>query len=437
MDHARWASAAWHTPAPAGGEGMLEGCDLRSIASRRLRDCLRGRFAPEELTHPGVVARIAQDLRVAFGNDALDALVEHDYPVRHGVNTGELVGHDDKRDVQALCEAQDEQIELGRGNRVESGRRLVQKQDRRIEGHGARDRCALLHAATDLGGHVATECVEADQLELHLGNEIDGIVVERRVFLERQADVFQQRHRAKQRTALVCDADFLEDRAARVALRGDDIVAVDVDRSGHRFVEPDHVLHERALATARAAEDDEYLTPVDGEVDVAHQHVAVVAGGKMLDADDRIGGHGGWRSDVEQIVDERVNAVDDDQQNDPRDDRARCGNADGAGAGLRLQAAQAADAGDQDREHRRLGQPCEEVLDVDQAVDLVQESADRNIETDHGQRAAEDADQVGEDAQQGHHQQGGDDARDDKEADRVEPHGGQRVELLVDLHGAD
>src|SRR6202163_2034769 len=148
-------------------------------------------------------------------------------------------------------------------------------------------------------------------------------------------------------------------------------------------------------------------------------------------------GMGFGASDIEQIVDERVYAVDDDQQNDRRDDRARCGNADGAGAGLRLQAAQAADAGDQDREHRRLGEPREQVLDVDQTVDLVQESADRNIEADHGQRAAEDADQVGEDAQQRHHQQGSDDAGDDKEADRIEAHGGQRVELFVDLHGSD
>src|SRR5438132_1697086 len=44
-------------------------------------------------------------------------------------------------------------------------------------------------------------------------------------------------------------------------------------------------------------------------------------------------------SDIEQIVDEGVYAVDDDQQNDRRDDRARGGNADGAGAGLRLEAA--------------------------------------------------------------------------------------------------
>src|SRR5580704_15875793 len=46
---------------------------------------------------------------------------------------------------------------------------------------------------------------------------------------------------------------------------------------------------------------------------------------------------------VEQIVDERKDAVDDDQQDNARDDCPRCGNAGGAGAILRLQPAKAAD----------------------------------------------------------------------------------------------
>ena len=45
--------------------------------------------------------------------------------------------------------------------------------------------------------------------------------------------------------------------------------------------------------------------------------------------------------------------------------------ADGRGAGRRLQAAQAADAGDQDREDERLDQARHEVREVDDALDLV------------------------------------------------------------------
>src|SRR5438105_14297028 len=57
-----------------------------AIASCRFRNRVGRRFAPEELAHPRIVAGVAQDLRVAFGNDALDALVEHDDPVGHGVD---------------------------------------------------------------------------------------------------------------------------------------------------------------------------------------------------------------------------------------------------------------------------------------------------------------------------------------------------------------
>src|SRR6266567_7419205 len=142
-------------------------------------------------------------------------------------------------------------------------------------------------------------------------------------------------------------------------------------------------------------------------------------------------------SNVEQIVDEGVNPIDDYEQNDARDYFARRGNADGAGAGFRLQAAQAADARDEYRENGRLGESRHEVLDVDQAVDLVQEGGDRNIEGEHGQRAAEDADDVGEHGKQRDHQQRGENTRDHQEAHRIETHGRQRVELLVYFHGSD
>src|SRR6476469_3884542 len=113
----------------------------------------------------------------------------------------------------------------------------------------------------------------------------------------------------------------------------------------------------------------------------------------------------GSRSNVEQIVDERVAAVDDNQQDDAGDHGSRCGYADGAGAGLRLQAAQAADTGDKDREYRRLCQSGQQVLHIDQAIDFVQETDDRDVEGDHRQRAPEDAYQVGEKRKQRHHQQ--------------------------------
>ena len=52
-------------------------------------------------------------------------------------------------------------------------------------------------------------------------------------------------------------------------------------------------------------------------------------------------------------------------------------------------------------------------------------------------RAAEDADEVGVQAEQRHHQAQGDGARQDQELHRVDAHGGERVDLLGHLHGAE
>src|ERR1022692_5066096 len=86
----------WHMPTRR--ETTRDGRDMHPISSRGLRCGFGSRFAPKELTHPRVVAGVAQDLGVSFGDDALDTLVEHDHSVRHGVNARELVGHDDERD---------------------------------------------------------------------------------------------------------------------------------------------------------------------------------------------------------------------------------------------------------------------------------------------------------------------------------------------------
>ena len=77
-------------------------------------------------------------------------------------------------------------------------------------------------------------------------------------------------------------------RSSIAVVGGDDVVAVDVDVPGDRRIEPDHVLHQRALAAARAAEDAEHLAAAHLEVDVLEDGHAVVAGVHVLDADDDV-----------------------------------------------------------------------------------------------------------------------------------------------------
>src|SRR6188768_27200 len=72
-------------------------------------------------------------------------------------------------------------------------------------------------------------------------------------------------------------------------------------------------------------------------------------------------------SDVQNEIDDREQAVDDDEQDDARNHGPRRRVADGRRAGGRLQAAQASDAGDEDCEDERLYEPCHEVAEVDDA----------------------------------------------------------------------
>ena len=56
-----------------------------------------------------------------------------------------------------------------------------------------------------------------------------------------------------------------------------------------RLVEADHVLQQRALAAARAAEDDEHLAAPHVEGHVLEQRDVAVADGEVAHADDRLG----------------------------------------------------------------------------------------------------------------------------------------------------
>src|SRR5438094_5209362 len=88
-----------------------------------------------------------------------------------------------------------------------------------------------------------------------------------------------------------------------------------------------------------------------------------------------------WGSSyIQEEIDDGEDAVNNNEQDDARNDRPRCGIAHSGSAGRRLQAAQAADAGDQDREHERFDETGHEVREVDDALDLVNERHERNRE---------------------------------------------------------
>ena len=105
---------------------------------------------------------------------------------------GELVSHDDDGDAEVAAERDDEFVELDRGDRVESGGRLVEEQQIGLEHHGARNAGALLHAARDLAGQMVGERPEADEIELRLNEIPHGRAAYRRPPGQREREVLGQ-----------------------------------------------------------------------------------------------------------------------------------------------------------------------------------------------------------------------------------------------------
>jgi hypothetical protein len=111
------------------------------------------------------------------------------------------------------------------------------------------------------------------------------------VFLERKANVFEQRHRAEQRAVLIHDPELAQDFEPRFALGIPDIVAVEQYSSRKRPIKADHVLQERAFSASRSAQDRKDLAAMHDEIDILHEDLFAKAGVEALDADNRFAAH--------------------------------------------------------------------------------------------------------------------------------------------------
>ncbi len=184
--------------------------------------------------------------------------------------------HDHEGNPQVPRQVQDQLIELGRGNRIEAGRGLVQEQDLGVQRQRPGDGRPLAHAPAELGGHLVRGFLQAHGFELRLSNHLNRLFGQVRELLQDQRDVRPHRQRAEQGAALIGHADLLEHVEPVLALGGDNVDSIDQDRAAQRLLQTDHLLEQGGLAGARAAQNGEDLTRIDIEVDVAQDdHVAV------------------------------------------------------------------------------------------------------------------------------------------------------------------
>src|SRR4029434_5295665 len=98
--------------------------------------------------------------------------------------------------TEAAIQSQDQVVELDGADGVQASRRLVEEQQRRIEGERSRDAGAFLHPAGELGGKMILEALEAHEAELRTHHDVDRWRVEGAPLAQRQGDVLRARHRA-------------------------------------------------------------------------------------------------------------------------------------------------------------------------------------------------------------------------------------------------
>ena len=180
----------------------------REPVGRRL--AVRGRAFVRET---GVLAddRVAEEFLARANRDESTVVQQRD-PVANVQRALHRVRDHEHGHAEAAFQKQNELVEPGSDNRIESGRGLVEHEDVGIEGHGPGDRRALLHPARQLVRKEVALVRQTDGLELHPHHERDDRIGQLRQLLERQCHVLGDGHRTEQSRPLKGDADASANR---------------------------------------------------------------------------------------------------------------------------------------------------------------------------------------------------------------------------------
>ena len=85
--------------------------------------------ACQKVGYPRILAMREQLPRRSAGDLAVRCCVEEYASVADGEDAGELVRHHDHRRSEAGAQIEDQLVETARGDRVQAGRRLVEKKE--------------------------------------------------------------------------------------------------------------------------------------------------------------------------------------------------------------------------------------------------------------------------------------------------------------------
>ena len=225
---------------------------LRDVA-HEVRDVLVGRLPDELLRRPEL-----HDRAVAHDRD----------PVAEAKRLRQVVRDEEHRLARLELEPADLVLHVAADQRIEGAEGLVVEHHLRIDREGPREPDALLHPARELIGELVAGVLEPDELQ-HLFRPGKALRLRHALHLEAEGDVVDHAPVGEQ-------AEVLEDHRDRVAAqlaqlgaaRRHHVASVDLDRARSRLDQPDQRPHERRLARAGEAHDDEDLAGPDLDRDV-------------------------------------------------------------------------------------------------------------------------------------------------------------------------
>ena len=223
------------------------------------------------------VAREVLDVLVCRRADELlgrseldDRPVAHDRdPVSQTESLREIVRDEHRRLADLLLESHDLVLHVTPDERVESAERLVVEHHLRVAREGARDADALLHAARQLVGELVRGVLEPHQAQ-HLLRTLVPFALAHSLDLEAEGDVVDHAAMREQAEVLEDHRDGVAAQLPQLRAVGlHDVMTGDLDAPRRRLDQADERPHERRLAGAGEAHDDEHLSRPDLERDVA------------------------------------------------------------------------------------------------------------------------------------------------------------------------
>ena len=177
----------------------------------------------------------------------------------------QVVRDEDHRLVKLALEPDDLVLHVAPDQRVERAERLIEQHDLRIGAQRPGQPHALLHPSRQLVGIGVGEPAEPDDLE-HLVGPRGALLPVDPLDLHAERDVVDDPPMREQAEVLEHHGDLpATDLAQPIVVERQDVLSVDQDLAGGRFVQAVQHPHERRLPRARETHHDEDLTRVHVE----------------------------------------------------------------------------------------------------------------------------------------------------------------------------